>query len=72
VDLQVEHIIPVNWNKKAFTSLVADKDTKELITALVTNQLAAETATDLMSGKGAGELHYPFQKIYGTLITLQV
>jgi hypothetical protein len=54
VDLQVEHIIPVGWNKEAFKSLVADKDTKELITALVTNQLAAETATDLMSGKGTG------------------
>jgi hypothetical protein len=55
VDLQVEHIIPVGWNKEAFKSLVADKDTKELITALVTNQLAAETATDLMSGKGTGD-----------------
>ena len=55
VDLQVEHIRKVEWNKEAFTSLVADDDTKELVTALVTNQLAAERATDLMSGKGAGE-----------------
>jgi hypothetical protein len=57
VDLQVEHIVPVVWNKEAFRSLVADKETKELITALVTNQLAAEKATDLMSGKGTGNEH---------------
>jgi hypothetical protein len=55
VDLQVEHIREVEWNKEAFTSLVADENTKELITALVTNQLAAERGTDLMSGKGTGK-----------------
>jgi hypothetical protein len=31
-----------------------DDDTKELVKALVTNQLAAEKATDLMTGKGNG------------------
>jgi hypothetical protein len=55
VDLQVEYIKEVAWNKEAFTNLVADDDNKELITALVTNQLDAERATDLMSGKGTGE-----------------
>ena len=54
MDLQVKDIIPIKWNKEAFTSLVADEDTKVLITALVTNQLAAEKGTDLMSGKGTG------------------
>jgi len=29
-------------------------ETKELITALVTNQIAVERGTDLMSGKGNG------------------
>lgn len=31
-----------------------DDDTKELVKALVTNQLAGEKATDLMAGKGNG------------------
>lgn len=59
MDLQAEHIRKVEWNKEAFTSLVADDDTKELITALVTNQLAAERATDLMRGKGTGGITLP-------------
>jgi hypothetical protein len=33
---------------------VVDEDTKELVKALVTNQLANEKATDLMDGKGNG------------------
>jgi hypothetical protein len=44
----------VRWNKEAFESLVVDPPVKELITALVTNQLASEKATDLMEGKGTG------------------
>lgn len=39
---------------QAFDSLVVDDDTKELVKALVTNQLAGEKATDLMTGKGNG------------------
>jgi hypothetical protein len=39
---------------QAFDSLVVDDDTKELVKALVTNQLAREKATDLMDGKGNG------------------
>jgi hypothetical protein len=37
-----------------FESLVLDPDTKKLIKALVTNQIAVEQSTDLMSGKGNG------------------
>ena len=44
----------VIWNKKAFDNLVVDIDTKELIQALVTNQLDMEKSTDLISGKGNG------------------
>lgn len=42
------------WNTQAFESLVIDDETKELIKALVTNQIDAEKGTDLMSGKGNG------------------
>jgi hypothetical protein len=52
--LDVSRIKPVRWNTEAFKSLVVDKETKELIHALVTNQIDAEKGTDLMSGKGNG------------------
>lgn len=54
VDLQADQISEVSWNKNAFTSLVLDRKTKELIQALVSSQLAAEKSTDLISGKGNG------------------
>ncbi|KAI9781876.1 MAG: hypothetical protein M1839_005670 [Geoglossum umbratile] len=54
VNLKVQYMSSVIWNKKAFDSLVVDDDTKELVKALVTNQLAAEKGTDLMIGKGNG------------------
>jgi hypothetical protein len=54
VELEVDRISEVEWNKEAFQSLVVDPPVKELITALVTNQLASEKATDLMDGKGTG------------------
>jgi hypothetical protein len=53
-NLDVSRITPVIWNTEAFNSLVVDEETKELISALVTNQIDAEKATDLMSGKGNG------------------
>ncbi|KFY06830.1 hypothetical protein V492_07707 [Pseudogymnoascus sp. VKM F-4246] len=53
-NLDVSRITPVQWNTEAFESLVVDKETKELINALVTNQIDAEKGTDLMSGKGNG------------------
>jgi hypothetical protein len=52
--LKVACISPVVWNQQAFDNLVVDDDTKELVKALVTNQLDAEKATDLMDGKGNG------------------
>ncbi|KAH0565265.1 hypothetical protein GP486_001346 [Trichoglossum hirsutum] len=54
VDLEVDHIKDVTWNKSAFKNLVVDEETKELVQALVTNQLAAEKGTDLIGGKGNG------------------
>ncbi|KAI1390037.1 uncharacterized protein F4822DRAFT_400596 [Hypoxylon trugodes] len=54
VDLKVDKIKEVVWNKKAFDKLVVDKDTKELIQALVTTHLQDEQGADLVSGKGNG------------------
>ena len=54
VELDVDRIHPLKWNKGAFESLVVDPETKELIQALVMNQQDAENSTDLMSGKGNG------------------
>ncbi|KAM7211276.1 hypothetical protein V8F06_013333 [Rhypophila decipiens] len=54
VDLEVDHIKDVTWNEQAFHALVADEDMKELILALVTNQLSSEAATDLIDNKGNG------------------
>ncbi|KAI1374767.1 hypothetical protein F4677DRAFT_155375 [Hypoxylon crocopeplum] len=54
LDLQVDRISEVVWNKDAFESLVLDRKTKRLIRALVSNQLEAEKSTDLISGKGNG------------------
>jgi hypothetical protein len=53
-NLDVSRITQVKWNIEAFESLVVDRETKELISALVTNQISAEKSTDLMSGKGNG------------------
>ncbi|KAJ5454499.1 uncharacterized protein N7458_005455 [Penicillium daleae] len=41
----------VKWNREAFQSLVIERKSKDLIQALVTSQLEAEKATDLISGK---------------------
>ncbi|RDW90972.1 hypothetical protein BP5796_02137 [Coleophoma crateriformis] len=54
LDLQVDRICEVVWNKEAFKSLVLDPKTKDLIEALIRNQLEAENATDLICGKGNG------------------
>lgn len=54
VDLEVDQIRDVVWNERAFENLVADVDMKELILALVTNQLGSETNTDLIENKGNG------------------
>jgi hypothetical protein len=54
VDLQVDQVAEVTWNKEAVKSLVLDRKTKDLIQALISNQLDAEKSTDLISGKGNG------------------
>jgi len=54
VDLRVDCLSEVVWNKEAFKSLVLDNKTKNLIQALISNQLEAEKSTDLISGKGNG------------------
>lgn len=56
LDLNMDQIGPVVWNEKAFDSLVLDKDkkTKELITALVSKQIASSKSTDVVAGKGNG------------------
>lgn len=54
VNLEVDRMNEVNWNKKAFDSLVVKKDTKELIQALIMTRLQAEKGADLISGKGNG------------------
>ena len=54
VDIEVDRIQDVNWNKKAFENLVVDEETKHLVKALISNQIKAEKSTDLISGKGNG------------------
>lgn len=54
VDIEVDWIEEVQWNKKAFENLVVDDETKHLVKALVSNQLKTEMSTDLISGKGNG------------------
>lgn len=50
----MECVSPIEWNKKAFETLAVDQETKELITAVVSNKIEAEKGTDLMAGKGNG------------------
>ncbi|MCJ1268457.1 hypothetical protein MMC22_008345 [Lobaria immixta] len=54
VDLNVDRVSDISWNKQAFESLVVNEKTKELVQALITNQLTAEKSTDLIRGKGNG------------------
>ena len=54
VDIDVDRIKDVDWNKKAFENLVVDEDTKHLVQALISIQVKAEKSTDLISGKGNG------------------
>ncbi|KAI3331596.1 P-loop containing nucleoside triphosphate hydrolase protein [Xylariaceae sp. AK1471] len=54
VDLEVDLIQDVTWNKKSFEHLVVDLETKDLVQALVTNQIEREQSTDIIDGKGNG------------------
>ncbi|KAJ5719268.1 hypothetical protein N7493_007723 [Penicillium malachiteum] len=53
-EISADCISDVKWNREAFQSLVMERKSKELIQALVTSQIEAEKATDLISGKGSG------------------
>jgi Cdc6-like AAA superfamily ATPase len=54
LDLKVDQISDVQWNKRAFKSLVVESRTKDLIQALVSKQLSIERSTDLIEDKGNG------------------
>lgn len=54
VELHADWLSEVVWDKKAFKKLVLKQKTKDLIEALIVNQIAAEKSTDLISGKGNG------------------
>ncbi|PQE03869.1 hypothetical protein CJF30_00006594 [Rutstroemia sp. NJR-2017a BBW] len=53
-NLDVSRIIPVRWDRELFDSLILEQSAKELIFALVTNQINTKKATDLRGGKGNG------------------
>lgn len=54
VNLDVHFMKDVVWNTEAFDYLVIEKQTKDLVQALVTNQLRASENADLIQGKGNG------------------
>lgn len=53
-DLVADRISDVKWNKEAFSKVVIQREYKDLIRALVSNQLESEKNTDLIEGKGNG------------------
>lgn len=53
-DLVADRISDIRWNKEAFSKVVIDRKAKDLIRALVSNQLESEKNTDLIEGKGNG------------------
>ncbi|KAI9687859.1 MAG: hypothetical protein M1822_001940 [Bathelium mastoideum] len=53
-DLMADRVSEVQWNVEAFQKVVIDRRAKDLIRALVSNQLAMEVSTDLIEGKGNG------------------
>jgi hypothetical protein len=50
----LDNISDVIWDDRVFDTLVLEPETKELIVALVTNKIAAETSTDFLKDKGTG------------------
>ena len=53
-ELSVDRISDVVWNGEAFQRFVIECSAKDMIQALVTNQLESEKSTDLTAGKGNG------------------
>ncbi|KAK7990084.1 hypothetical protein PG989_010399 [Apiospora arundinis] len=54
VDLKVDRIKEVEWNKESFKHLVVEPNTKELIQALVRHQISLEQGADIINRKGNG------------------
>jgi SpoVK/Ycf46/Vps4 family AAA+-type ATPase len=54
VNLHVDNIYPLQWNKDVFQSLAIDDESRELINALVNNKIDTDKATDMIAGKGNG------------------
>lgn len=54
MDLEVDLMTDVKWNKKSFDSLVIDSKAKEMIQALVSHQIESEKGADLIHRKGNG------------------
>lgn len=54
VTLDVDLIENVVWNTDAFNFLAIEDRMKELVKAVVTNQIHATESTDLIRGKGSG------------------
>ncbi|KAK7968785.1 hypothetical protein PG988_007858 [Apiospora saccharicola] len=52
--IEVDNIEEITWDQDAFGKLALRKDSKELIEALVTNQIDASVGTDIVAGKGNG------------------
>ncbi|CAI7668633.1 unnamed protein product [Penicillium manginii] len=53
-EISLDRISDVEWNREAFHSLVIERSAKDMIQALVTNQIETEKSTDLIAGKGNG------------------
>ncbi|KAI1754807.1 hypothetical protein F4782DRAFT_552755 [Xylaria castorea] len=56
LDLDVDQVELVIWNKQAFKHLVIKEKTKRLIQASISNQIEAEKSTDLIPSKGNGSI----------------
>ncbi|PVI02117.1 P-loop containing nucleoside triphosphate hydrolase protein [Periconia macrospinosa] len=54
VDIEVDNISDIQWNKNAFKTLAIEDESKELVNALVNNKINADKATDTVMGKGNG------------------
>lgn len=54
VKLEVDLLQEVTWNDEAFDLLVMERQTKELVEAVVTNHLDEDRDTDVINGKGNG------------------
>lgn len=54
MDLQVDNISEVKWDKRSFDNLAIAEENKKIIKALVLNKIERDKATDVVPGKGNG------------------